>query len=117
MKITKENLKQIVKEELMQVLAENKKSAKVMRGGTIRKGPNAFNKKLGTVKVGDTLKIIDDETKERWVKVRTNENIEGWISKYVFKEPGKKKRGLAGLRGAKPLVYIEPSVYATGTKG
>ena len=117
MKITKEELKQIVKEELAQVLAENKKSAKVMRRGIIRKGPGAFNKKLGRVKVGDTLEIIDDETKEKWVKVKTNENIEGWIPVHLFRKPGKKKRGLKGLRGAKPLGQIDKLVAITGAKG
>jgi hypothetical protein len=119
MKITKEELKQIIKEELAQVLAENK-SAKVMRRGPIRKGPGAFNKKLGRVKVGDTLEIIDDETKEKWVKVKKvtdNENIEGWISVNLLKKPGKKKPGLAGLKGAKPLGQVEKSVVVTGTKG
>ena len=117
MKITKEELKQIVKEELAQVLAENKKSVKVMRRGTIRKGPRHFSKKLGRVKVGDTLEIIDDETKEKWVKVKTNENIEGWIPVHLLKKPGKKRRGLAGLKGAKPLGHVEKAVAITGAKG
>jgi len=116
MKITKENLKQIIKEEIAHVLDENKKSAKVMRRGAIRGGPGVFNKRLGTVKVGDTLKIIDDKTKENWIKVE-NKNIEGWISINLLKKPGKKKRGLAGLRGAEALGDVERSVVVVGTKG
>jgi uncharacterized protein YraI len=116
MKITKENLKQIVKEELMQVLAENKKSVKVMSAGAIRGGPGTFNKRLGTAEVGDTLKVIDDKTKENWIKIEY-ENAEGWISINLLKKPGKKKPGLAGLRGAQPLRNIELPIVVTGTKG
>ena len=116
MKITKEELKQVVKEELAQVLAENKKSVKVMSAGAIRGGPGAFNKRLGTAKVGDTLKVIDDKTKENWIKIEY-ENAEGWISINLLKKPGKKKPGLKGLRGANPLGYVERSVVAPTTKG
>ena len=72
---------------------------------------------LGAIRLFQCIKTLQGLTKEKWVKVKSNENIEGWIPGHLFKKPGKTKRGLKGLRGAKPLGQIDKLVAITGAKG
>lgn len=96
---------------------------KVSRDSAVRSGPGAFNQKVGTVRSGMTVDEL--EKKGNWLKVKVptegalDDASEGWISSAVLHGggPGRSKRGLGGLRGAKPLVHVEKSVVVTATKG
>ncbi len=101
MKITKEELRQIINEELENVLAEQNLEQMFLAKGldmkTVlgRRTPEHF---MNTVKLsGQTLDQVLDGI--------------------VAKQKGPKKRGLAGLRGSKPLKYVEKSVDVTASKG
>jgi hypothetical protein len=104
---------------LFTVQAEASQKRKVTRDSTLRAGPGAFNKKVGTVRGGTTVDEV--EKKGNWLKVNVAgaTPTTGWLSAGVIQGASvrSKKRGLAGLRGAKPLVHVEKSVVVTATKG
>ena len=94
-------------------------SATVMKDTALRAGAGAFNKKLALVKKGTTVTELAKQG--FWVQVKTPSQT-GWITKNVLSTYGpqsdaKAKRGLSGLRGAKPLIHVEKSVVVTATKG
>ena len=92
---------------------------KVARDSALRSSPGAFSKKLGTVRSGMTVEKTGE--KGNWLKVTVpgSKMPEGWLSAGVLQGSveGREKRGLTGLRGAKPLVHVEKSVVVTATKG
>jgi hypothetical protein len=94
MKITKENLEQIVKEELSDVLRENK----------------AINNQI-IVNINKELDKVDAVS----LKPGTIEMLKGLIKGYLTGRL--KRRSLKGLRGSKPLKTVERSVAMTGAKG
>ena len=120
MKITKEELRQIINEELENVLAEQSpvEPVTVVKDTVLRAGPGLFNKKLSVVEKGTTVQELSQ--KGSWVEVKI-ENMKGWLTKNVLSNAPvsaqKKKRGLAGLRGSKPLNYVEKPVDVTASKG
>ena len=121
MKITKEELRQIINEELENVLAEQSpvEPVTVVKDTVLRAGPGALNKKLGIVRKGAAVKELS--RKGFWVEVKTSDS-KGWLTKNVLSSEAsnsapKKKRGLSGMRGAKPLQHVEKSVSVTATKG
>jgi len=95
MKITKEELKQIVKEELETVLSENK----------------ALNNQV-IANITRELDKADDASLRPGTIAMLKNLIKGYLTGRL-----KKRRGLKALRGAKPLVDTEPSVTITGAKG
>ncbi len=96
---------------------------KVSRDSAVRSGPGAFNKKVGTVRSGMTVDEV--ATKGSWLKIKLPAEgekqgpSEGWIAAGILQGEGsgRAKRGLRGLRGAKPLIHVEKSVVVTATKG
>jgi hypothetical protein len=96
---------------------------KVGRDATVRSGPGAFNKKVGTVRSG--MSVDELETKGNWLKItipvegEIDGTKEGWLTVGVLQgnDSSRPKRGLSGLRGAKPLIHVEKSVVVTATKG
>ena len=96
---------------------------KVGRDSAVRSGPGAFNKKVGTVRTGMTVDEL--EAKGSWLKIKlptvgaSEGAYVGWLAAGVLQgnDSGRTKRGLSGLRGAKPLVHVEKSVVVTATKG
>ena len=95
MKITKEELKQIVKEELDNVLSENK----------------ALNDQV-IANITRELDKADDASLRPGTIAMLKDLIKGYLTG-IRKMP----RGLKALRGAKPLGQIEKSVVVTGAKG
>ena len=96
MKITKEELKQIIKEELDNVLSENK----------------ALNNQV-IANITRELDKADDVSLRPGTIAMLKNLIKGYLTGRL-----KRPRGLKGLKGAKPLVYVEPSVgVTTGAKG
>jgi hypothetical protein len=90
MKISKSQLKQIIKEELEGVLEE-----------------------IDIQGYADLKNMTVDQVKARARLMGIS--VEELIKRAL--QPRTKKRGLAGLAGAKPLKNVEKSVVVTGTKG
>ena len=108
MKITKENLKQIVKEELMQVLDET---------NSLEEGFEEPEMKELKLIVSEINTLIDKAENLQAIPLEpgTGKMLKGVTAAYLYGR--KKKRGLKGLRGAKPLKTVERSVTMTGAKG
>lgn len=102
MKITKENLKQIVKEELAQVLDE----ANSLEEALEEPGTKMYD-------LAQIVKTINDQLDEAErlqavpLRAGTAKMLKNVVSGYLYGRL-KKKRGLKGLRGARALGHVDP---------
>ena len=95
MKITKEQLNQIVKEQLDNVLSENK----------------ALNNQV-IANITRELDKADDASLRPGTVAMLKNLIKGYLTGRL-----KRRQGLKGLRGAKTLKTVEPAIVTTGVKG
>ena len=101
MKITKEELRQIINEELENVLAEQNLEQMFLAKGL------------------DMKTVLGRKTPEQFMNIVkfSGKTLDQILDGIVSRQKSPKKRGLAGLRGAKPLKYVEKSDIVTASRG
>ena len=89
------------------------------RSARVRSGAGAFHKQVALLPAKTAVEI--HEKKGVWVRISAGA-IRGWVTRNVLASTSSRygksrRRGLGGLRDAKPLVNADPSVVVAATKG
>lgn len=87
---------------------------KALRPVKLRSGPGTFHAILQRLDEGSKLSVVEDG--KRWIKVRTGEGTEGWVSARVFAERPK-PQGYEKLLEERGLSGVSSAVSTMATKG